>query len=85
MNYNRYFPGHQIAMGAPLNPDQVEFADGTPGTVENMARDVTTFLQWAAEPELEQRRAMGVKIIIFLTILGGLAYAVKRRVWADVH
>ena len=85
MNYNRYFPGHQIAMGNPLNPDQVQFADGTPGTVENMARDVTTFLQWAAEPELEQRRAMGVKIIIFLTILGGLAYAVKRKVWADVH
>ncbi|CAH0280904.1 cytochrome c1 [Roseomonas sp. CECT 9278] len=85
MNYNRYFPGHQIAMGAPLNPDQVEFADGTPGTVENMARDVATFLQWAAEPELEQRRAMGVKIILFLTILGGLAYAVKRKIWADVH
>ncbi|WP_232478748.1 cytochrome c1 [Roseomonas rosulenta] len=85
MNYNRYFPGHQIAMAAPLNPDQVEFADGTPGTVENMARDVVTFLQWAAEPELEQRRAMGFKIILFLTILGGLAYAVKRRVWADVH
>jgi ubiquinol-cytochrome c reductase cytochrome c1 subunit len=84
MNWNRYFPGHQIAMAAPLNPDQVEFADGTPATVSNMARDVATFLQWAAEPELEQRRAMGVKIIIFLTILGGLAYAVKRRVWADV-
>jgi ubiquinol-cytochrome c reductase cytochrome c1 subunit len=84
MNWNNYFPGHQIAMAAPLNPDQVEFADGTPATVSNMARDVATFLQWAAEPELEQRRAMGVKIIIFLTILGGLAYAVKRRVWADV-
>jgi ubiquinol-cytochrome c reductase cytochrome c1 subunit len=75
MNYNRYFPGHQIAMAAPLNPDQVEFADGTPATVEQMARDVATFLAWAAEPELEQRRAMGVKVILFLTILGGLAYA----------
>ena len=85
MNYNRYFPGHQIAMVAPLNPDQVEFADGTPATVEQMARDVTTFLAWAAEPELEQRRAMGFKVIIFLTILGGLAYAVKRKVWSDVH
>jgi ubiquinol-cytochrome c reductase cytochrome c1 subunit len=84
MNYNRYFPGHQIAMAAPLNPDQVEFADGTPGTVENMARDVTTFLQWAAEPELEERRAMGIRIILFLTVLGGLVYAVKRRIWADV-
>lgn len=85
MNYNRYFPGHQIAMVAPLNPDQVQFADGTPATVEQMARDVTTFLAWAAEPELEQRRAMGVKVILFLTILAGLAYAVKRRVWADAH
>jgi len=85
MNYNRYFPGHQIAMPAPLNPDQVQYADGTPATVEQMARDVTTFLAWAAEPELEQRRAMGVKVILFLTILAGLAYAVKRKVWADVH
>lgn len=85
MHYNKYFPGHQIAMGAPLNPDQVEYADGTKATVEQMARDVSTFLQWAAEPELEQRRALGVKIIIFLTILAGLTYAVKRKVWADVE
>jgi ubiquinol-cytochrome c reductase cytochrome c1 subunit len=85
MHYNQYFPGHQIAMGAPLNPDQVDYADGTKATVEQMAHDVSTFLQWAAEPELEQRRALGVKIIIFLTILAGLTYAVKRKVWADVE
>jgi len=85
MHYNKYFPGHQIAMGPVLNPDQVEYADGTKATVEQMAHDVSTFLQWAAEPELEQRRAMGVKIIIFLTILAGLTYAVKRKIWADVE
>lgn len=85
MNYNRYFPGHQIAMAAPLNPDQVQYTDGTPATVEQMARDVSTFLAWAAEPELEQRRAMGIKVILFLTVLGGLAYAVKRKIWANVH
>lgn len=85
MNYNRYFPGHQIAMAPPLNADQVQYSDGTPATVENMARDVATFLQWAAEPELEQRRAMGIKVILFLTVLGGLAYAVKRKVWANAH
>jgi len=85
MHYNQYYPGHQIAMGAPLNPDQVDYADGTKATVEQMAHDVSTFLQWAAEPELEQRRALGVKIIIFLTILAGLTYAVKRKVWADVE
>lgn len=85
MSYNRYFPGHQIAMSRPLNPDQVEFADQTPATVENMARDVATFLAWAAEPELEERRSMGVKILVFLTILAGLAYAVKRKIWANAH
>ncbi|NKC31979.1 cytochrome c1 [Falsiroseomonas selenitidurans] len=84
MNYNAYFPGHQIAMPAVLNPDQVEYADGTAATVDQMARDVATFLAWAAEPEAEQRKAMGVRIILFLIVLGGLTYAVKRKIWADV-
>jgi ubiquinol-cytochrome c reductase cytochrome c1 subunit len=84
MNYNRWFPGYQIAMPNVLNDDQVEYADGTKATVDQMSRDVTTFLAWAAEPETEVRRAMGVKVLIFLTILGGLVYAVKRKVWADV-
>jgi ubiquinol-cytochrome c reductase cytochrome c1 subunit len=85
MHYNAYFPGHQIAMGAPLSDGQVEFAGAAPNTVDAMARDVTTFLAWAAEPELEQRRAMGVKILIFLAIMGVLAYLTKRKIWADVH
>jgi ubiquinol-cytochrome c reductase cytochrome c1 subunit len=86
MNYNKYFPGHQIAMAPPLTSEgQVEFHDGTKATVDQMARDVSQFLAWAAEPELEQRKAMGVKIILFLGILAGLAYSVKRKVWADVH
>jgi len=84
MNYNRYFPGRQIAMPNVLNPGQVEYADGTEATVDQMARDVTTFLAWAAEPELEQRRRMGIRIILFLVVLGGLTYAVKRKIWADV-
>lgn len=86
MHYNRYYPGHQIAMSAPLVAEgQVEYTDNTPATVEQMATDVSTFLAWAAEPELEQRRAMGVRMIIFLTILGGLVYAVKKKVWANLH
>lgn len=86
MNYNKYFPGHQIAMAAPIAAEgQVEYTDGTPATVEQMATDVTTFLAWAAEPELEARRAMGVRMMIFLTILGGLVYAVKKKVWANLH
>lgn len=84
MHYNNYFPGHWIAMAQPLWPDMVEFADGTPSTVSQMARDVTTFLAWAAEPELEERRAMGVRVILFLIILAGMTYGVKRKIWADL-
>ncbi|WP_431283006.1 cytochrome c1 [Humitalea sp. 24SJ18S-53] len=84
MNYNAYFPGHQIAMPNVLNPDQVSYADHTPATVDQMARDTATFLAWAAEPEMEQRKAMGVRMILFLTILAGLTYAVKRKVWSNL-
>jgi len=62
----------------------VTYADGTPATTEQMARDVTTFLAWASEPELEERRAMGVRVILFLLVLTGMTYAVKRKVWADL-
>jgi ubiquinol-cytochrome c reductase cytochrome c1 subunit len=85
LNYNAVFPGHQIAMPPPLFDDAVEYADGTPATVEQMAEDVTHFLAWAAEPNLEARHRMGVKVLLFLIVLTALAYAVKRKVWADVH
>lgn len=85
MAYNRYFPGHQIGMPPPLSPDKVVYSDGTKATVEQMSHDVVTFLSWAAEPEMEVRKAMGVKVILFLVIFTLLMYAVKRRVWAKLH
>lgn len=85
MSYNLYFPGHNIAMPAPLSDGVVEYADKTKATVDQMARDVTVFLAWAAEPELEARKRMGVKVILFLLVLTGLLYAIKRKIWADVH
>lgn len=84
-NYNPYFPGQVIAMPEPLGEDAVEYVDGTPASVDQMAHDVTTFLAWAAEPKLEARKRMGFKVIVFLLILSGLLYAAKRKVWADVH
>jgi len=85
MNYNTAFPGHQIAMPPPLSEGVVTYADGTKATVPQMAHDVVTFLSWAANPELETRHRVGVKTIIFLVILSGLFYAIKRKVWAEVH
>ena len=84
MNYNRYFTGQQIAMAPPLYGDDVEYADGTEATMEQEAADVTAFLAWAAEPELEQRKSMGIGVLTFLGILFVMVAAVKREVWKDV-
>ncbi len=85
MYYNEYFPGHQIAMPAPISEDLVEYADGTPATVEQMSEDVTAFLMWTAEPNLEARKSMGVTVILFLLVLTGVLFAVKKKIWSDVH
>jgi len=85
MYYNEYFLGHQIKMPPPISPDQVKYADGTPTTVPQMAHDVVTFLNWAAEPTLEQRHRIGFKVILFLVIAIGVFYAAKRKVWSRVH
>ena len=85
MHYNEWFAGHQIAMVKPLDDDRVTYSDGTKATVPQMAKDVVTFLAWASEPNMEHRKALGVKVILFLVLLSGLLYAVKRKVWADLH
>ncbi|MFZ1413950.1 MAG: cytochrome c1 [Defluviicoccus sp.] len=85
MYYNEYFAGHQIAMAPPLSEGGVDFADGTPATVDQMARDVVTFLSWAAEPEMEERKRLGVKVMLFLVVLTALLFALKRKIWSDVH
>ena len=85
MHWNEYFPGQQVAMPNMLFPGMVQFADGTEATPEQMAWDVTNFLAWAAEPTLEARKEMGVKVILFLIVFTALMYAVKRKLWAEVH
>ncbi|MDC0864759.1 cytochrome c1 [Rickettsiaceae bacterium] len=83
--YNPYFDGNQIAMPPPLVADQVQFADGTPATLEQMSRDVTIFLQWAAEPEMEHRKSMGLKVLIFLSIFTILFFVTKKHVWRSIY
>src|SRR3546814_16352981 len=64
-NFNAYFPGYGIARAQPLYEDSVAYADGTPATVDQMSRDVSHFLMWAAEPKLEARKHTGLKVLIF--------------------
>ena len=84
MNYNKMFPGHQIAMPQPLQDGRSTYADGTPEHGRAEAHDVVTFLAWAANPEMVERKQIGVRVVLFLVFMTGLTYAVKRKVWSDV-
>jgi ubiquinol-cytochrome c reductase cytochrome c1 subunit len=82
--YNKYMIGNKIKMSSPLSDDIVEYTDGTQATVDQMAKDVTTFLTWAAEPELEERHQTGVKVIIYLILLTTLVYLSMKKIWSRV-
>jgi len=83
--WNDYMPGHVIAMAAPLSDDIVEYEDGSPQTVEQYSKDVTHFLTWASDINMEERKRTGIKVLLFLIAFAGVMYAYKKRVWKDVH
>jgi len=85
MHWNKYMYGNKIAMANPFVEGAVAYEDGTPTTADQYARDVTEFLAWAAEPEMEVRKQTGIKVIIFLLAFAGIMYAVKRKIWSKVH
>merc|ERR1712100_794259 len=82
MHYNPYFSGGQIAMPQPLQDGQVEYADGPPATMSQMTKDVCTFLTWAAEPQQDERKLMGLKWMAAIgMVVFGTAYY-KRVRWS---
>lgn len=84
MNYNLFFPGNQIAMPPPLSEGLVTYDDGSKPSINEMAKDVVTFLGWTAEPELETRKKMGFKVLIYFIVFTILMYFLKKRIWARV-
>ena len=84
VHYNKYMYGNKIKMSAPLSDGIIEYSDGTKASVEQMSKDVTTFLMWAAEPSLEARHQMGFKAIVYLIILTILVYFSMKRIWSRV-
>mgnify|MGYP001807828998 FL=1 len=85
VHYNKYMYGNKIKMSNPLSDGLVEYSDGTNATVEQMSKDVTTFLMWTAEPHLETRHQMGFKAILYLIILTILVYFSMKRIWSRVE
>ena len=83
--YNKFMYGNKIKMSNQLSDGLIEYADGTEATVEQMSKDVTTFLMWTAEPHLEARHQMGFKAIVYLIILTILVYFSMKRIWSRIE
>jgi ubiquinol-cytochrome c reductase cytochrome c1 subunit len=84
LHYNPYFANLNIAMPPPITADgQVTYADGTPATVDQMAKDVSAFLLWTAEPNLQSRHKAGIAVLVFLIIATILGYLSYRNIWAE--
>tara|TARA_Y100001970_G_scaffold269768_1_gene362758 strand:+ start:482 stop:1264 length:783 start_codon:yes stop_codon:yes gene_type:complete len=82
--YNKYMVGQKIKMPNNLIDGLVEYSDGTESSMEQMAKDVTTFLAWAAEPELEVRHKTGIKVMIYLMLLTVLVYLSMKKIWSRI-
>ena len=85
MYFNKWIKGNQIAMAPPLDDGYVDYDDGTENTLSQLSEDVVTFLAWSAEPELEARKNLGIKVILFFIIFGIIVYLAKQKLWRDVH
>jgi ubiquinol-cytochrome c reductase cytochrome c1 subunit len=72
-------------MAKPLTDGMVEYSDGSPQTMHQYAKDVSAFLMWTAEPRLEDRKKIGLRVIVYLVVFAGLLYLVKRKIWKRVH
>ncbi len=83
--YNPYIAGGRLAMPPPLTDGAVTYADGTTASVDQMSRDVVNFMQWAAEPEMDARKEMGIKVMLFLAIFTVFMYLAKRNLWNKLH
>ncbi|EKG14999.1 Cytochrome c1 [Macrophomina phaseolina MS6] len=84
LNFNPYFPGTGIAMARVLYDGLVEYEDGTPATTSQMAKDVVEFLNWSAEPEMDERKKMGWKVLAVGSVLFALSVWVKRYKWSTI-
>ena len=84
MYYNKWMDNNQIAMPQPLYDGSVDYDDGTENSLSQLSKDLVTFLAWSAEPELEERKSLGIKVILFFIVVGILVFLAKRRLWKDI-
>lgn len=56
-----------------------------PEALDNKVTNLVSFMRYAAEPAVLERRAMGPWVIGFLLVLAVLTFLVKKEYWRDIH
>ena len=82
--YNDYYEGNAIAMAPPLFDDMVEYADGTPATMHQMGYDVANFMSWASDPTMQERKEMGLVVMLYMVVFVTLLYFTNKRIWRKI-
>ena len=83
--YNPYIEGKVIAMPPPLYDAVIQYIDGTNPSLDQLSYDIVNFLNWVAEPELEKRKSLGLKVLLFLIILTSLLYVTMKEIWSRIE
>ena len=83
--YNPYHDGKVIAMPPPLYDNVIEYIDGTGASLHQLSYDIVIFLNWAAEPELQKRKSLGLKFLLFLIVLTLLLYVTMKEIWSKIE
>ena len=83
--YNPYYDGKVIAMPPPLYDNAIEYIDGTNASLDQLSYDIVHFLNWAAEPKLQQRKSLGLKVLLFLIVLTLLLYVTMKEIWSKIE
>lgn len=82
--YNPYFPGGALSMAQPLYSEIIEYSDGTPASRSQLAKDIGTFLKWAAEPEHDDRKRMGIKALGMFSLMLAISFYLKKHRWTTI-
>ncbi|MES1904662.1 MAG: iso-1-cytochrome c, partial [Paramarteilia canceri] len=82
--YNPFMQGGIIAMPPPLYDDIIEYEDGTPATLSQVAKDVSMFLNWASDPHRDKRRKEAYYVFLLGWIPVLCSFYMKRHVWSSV-
>ncbi|MCI2394798.1 cytochrome c1 [Aliiroseovarius sediminis] len=79
---NTAFPGGWVSMAPQLEDGLIDYDDGHSNTARDMAKDVSAFLMWTAEPKMMARKQAGFVSVLLLVLLTSLLYLTNKKLWA---